>query len=220
MFHVFQLESASETTSKSNVDIQYMLFVVCGNSIPNTHTVEELTHASIVKFNHHWLLSDEPLDDSKYTVVVHDSSIVRTMIELKKRNLFNCLEQIVVCCSLDSHSARNYKTVIHLRQYARQLKHVKIQFLTEGNLETVYNALTDRGFSRCSKPRTGLVYVMWLVLQNNTVYLNGFDIENTDLLTHQFEPTIDVSHVHNPTAEGYVLKSLIADRLVSVLKCT
>jgi hypothetical protein len=197
--------------------------IVCGNSIPNTKEVKpeiSIVAETTVKFNNHWLLSPNIPNDAKYTVVVHEASIKTTlhlMTELKK---FDNVKEIVVCCvnfiPLDgvsnTNETRNKNTMNHLKKYEKDLKGVKIIVLTMTDLSPVMDAIFKRGLK--TKPRTGLVYVMWLVLQNHIVYLNGFDIENTDLSNHEFEPDVNTASKHDPKSEGIIMKQLISEKLV------
>jgi hypothetical protein len=192
--------------------------IVCGNSIPNTKKVKpEISNVAetTVKFNEHWLMSPKDIPkDAKYTVVLHETSIIKTLHLMTKLKKFDNVKEIVVCCSiLINNEEKNKVTISHLKKYEEDLKGVKIIVLTMTDLSPVMDAILERGFSN-SQPRTGLVYVMWLVLQNHIVYLNGFDIENTDLSTHEFEPDVKTWDKHDPKSEGIIMKQLISEKLV------
>jgi len=198
--------------------------IVCGNSIPNTKEVKpEISNVAetTVKFSMHWLLSPKDIPkDAKYTVVVHEASVAETLHLMAKHKKFDNVREIVVCCvnfiRLDGKNNttenRNRRAMSELKKYKESLKGVKIRVLTTRDLSRVMDAIFKRGLQ--SKPRTGLVYVMWLVLQNHIVYLNGFDIENTDALTHEFQPDIKIAAKHDAKAEGIIIKQLISEKLV------
>jgi hypothetical protein len=198
--------------------------IVCGNSIPNTKEVKpEISNVAetTVKFNHHWLISSKDIPkDAKYTVVVHEYSVMPTLRLMSKLKKFDNVKEIVVCCinfilldgETSTNEQRNKDAMRHLEKYKKDLKGIKIIVLTMKDLSPAMDAIFERGLHR--KPRTGLVYVMWLVLQNHIVYLNGFDIENTDLLTHAFEPKVNVHKKHDPKDEGIIIKQLISEKLV------
>jgi hypothetical protein len=139
---------------------------------------------------------------------------------MAKHKKFDNVREIVVCCvnfiRLDGKNNttenRNRRAMSELKKYKESLKGVKIRVLTTRDLSRVMDAIFKRGLQ--SKPRTGLVYVMWLVLQNHIVYLNGFDIENTDALTHEFQPDIKIAAKHDAKAEGIIIKQLISEKLV------
>lgn len=191
--------------------------VVYGNSIPQTNEVDAqlLKESAIVKFNHHWLLTNDCTHS--YTVVVHDSSIHRTLSELATRNVFDRVNEMVICCSVHENRERNRHVLRHMQQYKKQLGATRIRILTLNDMYPVLCALRKRGFPTRWKPRTGLVYILWLVSQNHRVFITGFDIENTDENTHALEPTVPVSRQHNPEAESLILRQLIAEKLVVVL---
>jgi hypothetical protein len=169
--------------------------------LPNTRKIHH-RFMSVLVFIKGLVVSMSPKDipkDAKYTVVVHEGSVIHALHLMAKHKKFDNVREIVVCCThfipLDgithNHEQRNKDAMRHLEKYKKDLKGVKIIVLTMTDLSPVMDAIFKRGLQK-TKPRTGLVYVMWLVLQNHIVYLNGFDIENTDLLTHAFEPKVTV----------------------------
>jgi hypothetical protein len=222
----FTVIRCSCTRIRSNTEAMNSkpITIVCGNSIPNTKIVKpEISNVAetTVKFNEHWLMSPKDIPkDVKYTVVLHDVSVIQTLHLMTKHKKFDNVREIVVCCSTKDHSRKNQSnkdknkvTMSHLKKYEKDLKGVQITVLTMTDLSPVMDALFKRGFSNMH-PRTGLVYVMWLVLQNHIVYLNGFDHENTDLLTHVFQPKKNITKQHDAKAEGIIIKQLISEKLV------
>jgi hypothetical protein len=223
----FTVIRCSCTRIRSNTEAMNSkpITIVCGNSIPNTKKVKpEISNVAetIVKFNEHWLMSPKDIPkDAKYTVVVHEGSVIHALHLMAKHKKFDNVREIVVCCThfipLDgithNHEQRNKDAMRHLEKYKKDLKGVKIIVLTMTDLSPVMDAIFKRGLQK-TKPRTGLVYVMWLVLQNHIVYLNGFDHENTDLLTHVFQPKKNITKQHDAKAEGIIIKQLISEKLV------
>jgi hypothetical protein len=89
--------------------------------------------------------------------------------------------------------------------------------VTKTELTQVYSTLYAMGLPKNCQPRTGLMYIMWLILQNQQVYVNGFDIDGTDSKTHEYEKTVKISDGHDAREEGKVLKSLISNGLITRL---
>ncbi len=201
--------------------------IVMGNSVPNTNRIDDslCKNANIVKFNHHWLLSPDTFSkDMKYTVVVHNASTLRTFSELKKQNMFGSVGEIVVFSGLNVNSTRkitdwvlqNTRAMKDIDTYKDDIGPIPIRIVSKEELIPVYQALYKKGFPKSNAPRTGIAYIMWLLLQKHKVFINGFDIDGTDATTHAFE-NVKVDNAHNVHAEGKLLKSLIQDGSITKL---
>jgi len=194
--------------------------IVTGNSVPNTNKVDDslCKNAKIVKFNHHWLLSPTTFSKNvRYTVVIHNGSASRTFSELKKQNMFGSIDEIVVCTSLEGAAPQYVITErkiadarLCINTYKDDIGTIPIRIISKDELAEVYRALHDKRFPKSTVPRTGPAYVMWLLLQKHKVFINGFDIDDTDATTHTFEDA-KVPGKHSVRAEGELFKSLLRD---------